>query len=64
MKPDEFFAMMDAAPVTSKPQSELTGDCWLVQFEGLAACETCPSRGTPECGGGKSLAQAQKEAQP
>lgn len=36
-------------------QSTLTADCWLIQFEGLAACESCKMSGTPECGGGDTL---------
>jgi len=36
-------------------QSKLTSDCWLVQFNGLAACETCEVKGTKECGGGETL---------
>jgi len=64
LKANEFFALMRTAPTTSKPQSELTGDCWEVQFEGLKACETCPDRDTPQCGGGAALAQARKEVPP
>lgn len=32
-------------------QSKLTSDCWLIQFDGLSACDTCESRNTPDCGG-------------
>jgi len=32
-------------------QSKLTSDCWLIQFGGLLACETCPAKNTPNCGG-------------
>lgn len=32
-------------------QSDLTNECWLVQFEGVSACEDCDVKGTPECGG-------------
>lgn len=32
-------------------QSKLTSDCWLIQFEGLVACESCPARDTSDCGG-------------
>jgi hypothetical protein len=35
----------------SIPQKHLTSECWLIQFQGLKACETCPAKGTPECGG-------------
>jgi hypothetical protein len=31
-------------------QSKLTNDCWLIQFDGLLACETCEVKDTPECG--------------
>ena len=33
------------------PVSELTSDCWLIQFWGLSACGTCDSYQTTECGG-------------
>jgi hypothetical protein len=32
-------------------QSTLTSDCWLIQFNGLAACESCESLNKSECGG-------------
>lgn len=32
-------------------QDELTSECWLIQFEGLDACEGCEALDTPECGG-------------
>ena len=32
-------------------QSHLTSECWLVQFNGFSACETCEVRDTEECGG-------------
>lgn len=32
-------------------QSKLTSDCWLIQFNGLSACETCKVKDTSECGG-------------
>lgn len=31
--------------------SDLTSDCWLIQFWGLEACEDCELSGTAECGG-------------
>ncbi|MEA2104852.1 MAG: hypothetical protein U9P79_09475 [Candidatus Cloacimonadota bacterium] len=36
-------------------QSKLTSDCWLIQFRGLEACESCDLKGTDECGGGETL---------
>lgn len=36
-------------------QSKLTSDCWLIQFDGLSACETCEAKDTPDCGGGEIL---------
>jgi len=36
-------------------QKRLTSDCWLIQFEGLKACEHCEGHGTKECGGGVTL---------
>ncbi len=32
-------------------QSKLTSECWLIQFDGLAACENCEVKDTDECGG-------------
>lgn len=32
-------------------QSKLTSDCWLIQLDGLSACETCELLNTPNCGG-------------
>lgn len=32
-------------------QSKLTSDCWLIQFDGLAACKDCPAKDTSDCGG-------------
>ena len=36
-------------------QSTLTSDCWLIQFKGLMACNTCELKDTDECGGGDTL---------
>jgi hypothetical protein len=43
-------------------QSKLTSDCWLVQFNGLEACETCGVKGTSECGGGDAMVKLQARA--
>ena len=32
-------------------QGNLTGECWMVQFNGRDYCETCEYKGTPDCGG-------------
>lgn len=32
-------------------QKELTGECWLVQMQGITACETCEFADTRNCGG-------------
>jgi hypothetical protein len=32
-------------------QDKLTSDCWLIQFDGLSACENCEVKDTSECGG-------------
>lgn len=32
-------------------QSKLTSDCWLIQINGLKACEKCKFLNTEECGG-------------
>lgn len=31
--------------------SQLTNECWFVQFRGLSYCQTCESKDTNECGG-------------
>ena len=33
------------------PQSELTAECWLIQFRGLEECEECDFLNMEECGG-------------
>lgn len=43
-------------------QKTLTSDCWLVQFNGLAACKKCPEKGKRSCGGGQTLKRLQKIA--
>jgi len=37
----------------TKKQSELTPDCWSIQFMGLSACKKCELRGKDDCGGGE-----------
>ena len=32
-------------------QAELTSDCWLIQMQGIEACENCEFKDTTECGG-------------
>lgn len=44
-------------------QSSLTSDCWLIQFSGLSACESCECRNTEDCGGGQTLAKMLEEKQ-
>lgn len=36
-------------------QSSLTSDCFMVQFNGLTACETCKYKNKSDCGGGETL---------
>ena len=43
-------------------QSTLTADCWLVQFDGLKACETCELKGKRDCGGGETLKRLKRAA--
>ena len=38
-------------------QSDLTADCWPVQFWGLSACDGCEFLGKRDCGG-KSIRKA------
>jgi hypothetical protein len=32
-------------------QSTLTSECWLIQFNGLKACESCEFKNKKSCGG-------------
>jgi hypothetical protein len=32
-------------------QSQMTAECWLIQFQGKKACEDCEVRDTEDCGG-------------
>lgn len=41
-------------------QNNLTSDCWLIQFNGLDACENCELKNTDECGGGDTLAKLKR----
>ena len=41
-------------------QSSLNSDCWLIQFDGIIACETCEFKNTKDCGGGNTLKKLQK----
>lgn len=43
-------------------QSQLTSDCWTIQFWGLDKCEKCEYRGKKSCGGGATLKRMQREA--
>jgi hypothetical protein len=36
-------------------QSNLNLDCWLIQFNGLKACQKCDLKNTKDCGGGNTL---------
>lgn len=40
-------------PIIEKeiPQNTLSAECWLVQINGLEACEDCELLNTEECGG-------------
>jgi hypothetical protein len=42
-------------------QSDLTGECWLVQMWGTSYCESCESKGTPDCGGQRILETGKNE---
>ena len=42
-------------------QSQLTSDCWSIQFEGLEACQNCEFKDTDECGGGETLKRMKNE---
>jgi len=42
-------------------QSKLTGECWLIQFEGPSACTTCEFKDTEDCGGTEIRKTGQNE---
>jgi hypothetical protein len=42
-------------------QGNLTAECWIVQMQGLKACETCEALNTPDCGGQKIRKQGKNE---
>lgn len=42
-------------------QSKLTSECWLIQFNGLVACDTCEYLNHKECGGKKIRKRLLKE---
>ena len=44
-------------------QNKLTADCWLIQFNGLSACNTCEFKNTEECGGGMTLLKMLQQPQ-
>ena len=44
---------MKLETVTTVRQSEMTGECWLIQFHGLMVCGTCQYNGKRGCGGKK-----------
>ena len=45
----------------SVPQSDLTAECWMIQFMGPDACKECAVRDTDECGG-KEIRKTGKNA--
>lgn len=42
-------------------QSKLTGECWMVQMQGLSACEFCEYKNTEDCGGQDILEKGKNE---
>jgi len=42
---------IETLEVRSIPQSQLTSECWDVQFRGFRACERCEYKGKKNCGG-------------
>ena len=42
-------------------QNALTGECWLVQFQGFRACKNCEFKGKRNCGG-KNIVKTNKNA--
>lgn len=50
-KAKEVNGKLEIVSTKTIDQSSLSSECWIVQFEGLAACETCELKDTAECGG-------------
>jgi len=42
-------------------QSQLTDECWFIQFGGLSACMNCKFKDTDECGGKHIRARLERE---
>jgi len=55
MKYNELKQNKSGAKAKVRSTKNLTPDCWLVQFNGLEACATCPEFKGVECGGGITL---------
>jgi hypothetical protein len=53
---------LDMSNMKEIKQSDLTSDCWGIQFFGLVECEHCEFKGKSSCGGGKTLKRMQREA--
>lgn len=48
---DACHCLSGGASVWSANQKRMTGECWLIQFQGLLACTNCEALNTPDCGG-------------
>lgn len=46
-----LMAQLSGPKVRTVKQSNLSGECWLVQMWGLDHCNTCEVKGTADCGG-------------
>lgn len=42
---------MNKPTIRTVPQDKMTSECWLIQFNGLKACESCEVKGKKSCGG-------------
>ena len=45
-------------------QSELTSECWMIQFQGIEACKRCEFKDTSDCGGKDILKRIAKGKYP
>ena len=45
----------------SIPQNQMTGECWMIQFQGKDACTKCQYHGKKECGGKKIIKTGKNE---
>ncbi len=58
IKKDKDFKDVEVIEVD---QANLSSECWLVQFQGLRACESCDFKNTGDCGGKNIIKSLQND---